>query len=203
MNSFTQTEHFLSSNSSESVITALNNLLAKSAKKLKNEKLEEQFKEDLINKQLKAFDDLWQYLELTESLVELRTKLQEKSKANAHVQRRVPSADNVFEQVQPKRIAALKFRMTTLEEKVKEQQNALRVTHLQLDKYKSELTIFLHNLAQVLFDDVEQKRGYFDSVSKRREKLVDVIKAKDIEMNVGLDQSKERRISTFRNDRME
>lgn len=39
----------------------------------------------------------------------------------------MPSSDDVYEQVQPNRIKALKFRMTTLEEKVKEQQNALRV----------------------------------------------------------------------------
>lgn len=69
--------------SSESVVDSLNTLLAKSSVKLKNEELEKQFKADLINKQLKAFDDLWRSLELTESLTELRKQIQEKPKSNA------------------------------------------------------------------------------------------------------------------------
>lgn len=68
---------------SERVIDSLNNLLAKSAVKLKNEQLEEQFKADLINKQLKAFDDLWQNLGLTESLTELKKRMQDRPKSSA------------------------------------------------------------------------------------------------------------------------
>lgn len=70
--------------SSKGVIDALNGLLSKSDVKIKNDLLEEQFEADLINKQLKAFDELWQNLELTESVTEMKRKIQEKPTIGAN-----------------------------------------------------------------------------------------------------------------------
>lgn len=57
--------------------------------------------------------------------------------------------------------------------------------------------------SQVIFDDVEQKRENYDSIMKRREKLIEVMKTKDIEMNVSLDGLKGRRSFALKTDLMD
>lgn len=79
---------------SASITGALNNLLAKSDVKLKNEKLEEQFRLDLIHKQLKAFDDLWQKLEMNESVAKMKKETQEKPKLSASKRYQFPNETN-------------------------------------------------------------------------------------------------------------
>lgn len=57
--------------------------------------------------------------------------------------------------------------------------------------------------AQVLFDEVEQKRELYDNIMKRRQKLLEVMKAKDVEMDEKLNELRERRPTTLKNDLME
>lgn len=57
--------------------------------------------------------------------------------------------------------------------------------------------------AQVIFDEVEQKREFYDNIMKRRQKLIEVMKAKDIEMDESLNGLRERRPITHKNDLME
>lgn len=59
------------------------------------------------------------------------------------------------------------------------------------------------HLAQVIFDEVERKREFYDTVMKRRQKLIEVMKAKDTEMDESLNGLRDRRPTTLKNDLME
>lgn len=53
---------------------------------------------------------------------------------------------------------------------------------------------------QAIFGEIEEKRELYDSVSTRRQKLVEVMEVMDAEMNENLIRSKEQRRYMLEND---
>ncbi|XP_055320990.1 uncharacterized protein LOC129577620 [Sitodiplosis mosellana] len=154
---------------SDKLVTSLNDIIKPTNKTLKLKQFEDKFKADMIKKWHEEFDTLWETKQLEQRLTKLNELKQQHKPKGPNEKAWRAHGHTAEQQTQHSRNRQMSVHLLKMRELLSEQSNEL----------------------QKMILEVEQRRNYFNDLSKRRGKVIEEMDAKLVELQPKLIEADE------------